>query len=170
MVFPVAVDDFQRTSLFRYDGQGYVVSAGYASTQLQAPIVATTYVYPSPALSTDGVPIALAGTMRRMSCNSEFLKRKNAVAAAHPDARPLGERDVASPAGAAFAPGKMAAYEFQDSFSGRQQPLHFELYVYCYLGGRSTFEYQFSSPQPIDASARIASFMKNLVWTVPPER
>ncbi len=62
----------------------------------------------------------------------------------------------------------MAAFEYDDLFAGARLPLHSELYVFCYVGGKWAFEYRFTSPRNFAATEAIAAFMMKLPWTVPP--
>lgn len=63
----------------------------------------------------------------------------------------------------------MATFEYDDLFAGQQQALRSELYVFCYVGEKWAFEYRFTSPKSVDATATISAFMAALPWTVSPD-
>src|SRR5688572_5900640 len=56
MTFPIAVGDFQRGAVQRYDREGLDVSAGYNLFDSRRQIIATVYVYPAPSLLSIGSP------------------------------------------------------------------------------------------------------------------
>ena len=62
--------------------------------------------------------------------------------------------------------GKVAEFEYDDDFGGQRQPVHAEVYLFCYVGSHWALEYRFTTPKTFDAGNRIAAFMKGLSWTV----
>jgi hypothetical protein len=166
MAFPLAVGSFQRVNLTRYDAEGLDVSAGYNLLTAGAGIAATVYVYPSPPLVSIGSPNDVVASARATLCKNEFEARKREIVVAHPGAKLVRESDAPLPQGGPPNPGKMAAFDYEEVFAGQQQPLHSELYVFCYIGGKWTVKYRFTSPKSFDATDAISDFMARLRWTI----
>ena len=144
-------------------GAGYnLLAPGWA-------VAATVYVYPAPSLISIGSPSDVVASAHATLCKTEFERRKGGeLIGAHPGARQIGEKDAPLPQGGPPLPGKMAAFEYDDLFAGARLPLHSELYVFCYVGGKWAFEYRFTSPRNFAATEAIAALMMKLPWTVPP--
>lgn len=157
MVFPAAIGDFRRVSLLRYDADGLEMSASYALITGGGGVAATVYVSPLAAAAAS----ALAQT-----CAGEFAVLRQAVVAAHADARLLSDKDVSLAQGGATHPGRRAVFSYGESYGGVNHPLQSELYVFCDAGSRWEFEYRFSYPQGFDAATLDAGFMRDLRWTV----
>ena len=172
MAFPPAIGDFKRAQIVRYDQAGLDMSAGYNFESPDSDSVATVYVYPAPSLRSFGSPAHVVQSARAKLCADEFQRRQREVMAFHPDARLVSEEAVGRPQAGPAVEGKKASYEFDAALRGRRQSLHSDLYVYCFVADKWAFEYRFTSERNPDSSARIAAFMKALVWTIPenPER
>jgi hypothetical protein len=55
-------------------------------------------------------------------------------------------------------------------FAGRENVLlRSDVYAFCHVGGKWTVEYRIDYPFDYDAGLQIAAFMRNLIWTIPPE-
>ena len=167
MAFPPAIGDFKRVEIVRYDETGLDMSAGYNFESPDLNIVATVYVYPAPSLRSFGSPADVVQSARAKLCGDEFKRRQREVMAFHPDARLVSEEAVGRPQAGPAVEGRKASYEFDAAFRGRRQSLHSELYVYCFIADKWAFEYRFTSQRSPDPGARIAAFMKALVWTLP---
>jgi hypothetical protein len=154
-------------AISRYDEAGLDMSAGYNFELPDSDIVATVYVYPAPSLLSIGSPSDVAQSARTTLCDGEFQRRQREIFAAHPSARLMSEEAAARPQAGPPVIGKLAHYQFDDSFAGRHQAVRSDLYVYCFVGEKWAFEYRFTSQMNPDPSARIAAFMKALVWTIP---
>jgi hypothetical protein len=68
--------------------------------------------------------------------------------------------------------GHQASYNVTNAtFLGRTQvAAHSDVYLFCYIGGKWTVEYRIAYPADYDASIPIANFMRDLTWTIPPEK
>jgi hypothetical protein len=170
MTFPMQVGDFQRVSLLRYDTEGLDMSAGYNLAAPTTSIVGTVYIYPAPPLTSIGSPASVVSSARVTLCKNEFDGRKQEIARYHPRAALLDEKDVSLPLNGAPFPGKMAAFEFDETYQGTRQTLRSELYVFCCVGNKWAFEYRFTAPKSIVAQDMIhdtiTDFMTKLPWTV----
>ena len=171
MRYPESVGDFQRADIVRYKEDGTDESAGYNRVVPLKEIVATVYVFPSPRLRSFGSPRYVIEDARNRLCADQFHAIKNEVTSAHPDAVLLREGTTSLEQGNVKHQGHMAAYRLTNPrFSGRSNvALHSDVYVFCYAGGKWTVEYRIDYPIEYDASAEIADFMRDLVWTIPPE-
>lgn len=168
MRFPDAVGDFQRSQIFRYDAKGLDVSAGYNLASTAGFMVATVYIYPAPSLVSIGSPPDVVASARETLCRNEFEHRKREVFNAHPGARLIREEGIAPPHPGTSTAGRRAVFEYDASFAGGQQPIHSELWIFCYIGGKWALEYRFSSPLSVDAGPVISAFMATLPWPISP--
>jgi hypothetical protein len=162
MVFPPEVGDFQRVSVTRYDTAELDVGVGYNLITWTSGVAATVYAYPAPSLVSIGSPANVVASARATLCNGEFERRKREVVHRHPGAHLIQEKDATLPQVGSASPGKMAAFDYDDHFGGRSQPLHSELYVFCYIGRKWALEYRFTHPKDFDAGEAISSFMAKL--------
>ena len=165
MSFPIAVGDFRRVTLLRYDSAARDVSAYYFMPSPSGGIAATVFIDPAPPQVPAASPADLP-TARAISCESEVDRRKREIYNLHPSAQLLQERNVSLVQGGASQRGKAAEFEYDDVFGGQRQAVHAEVYLFCYVGARWALEYRFTTPKTFDAGGRIAAFMKNLSWTV----
>lgn len=171
MRYPESVGDFQRANVIRYKEDGTDESAGYNRAVPLKEIVATVYVFPSPRLRSFGSPQYVIEDARNRLCADQFHAIKNEVTSAHPDAVLLREGTTSLEQGDVKHEGHMAAYKLTNPrFAGRSNvALHSDVYVFCYAGGKWTVEYRIDYPLEYEASTEIADFMRDLVWTIPPE-
>ena len=82
MTFPLAVGDFQRGTVLRYDQDGLDVSVGYNLSGEKQAIIATVYVYPAPPLVSIGSPPEILASARSFLAKNEFEAKKRGHAAA----------------------------------------------------------------------------------------
>jgi hypothetical protein len=167
MTFPPTVGDFERANITQFDAAGDDIGVGYNRISSTGGIAATVYVYPAPSLVSIGSPPDVVASAQATLCSNEFARREKEVVGVHPGARLIEEKTAPSPGGGRQVPGEMAAFEYDDLFGGQRRAIHSELYVFCYVGGKWSFEYRFSSFRSLDAREAIATFMAALPWTVP---
>jgi hypothetical protein len=172
MTYPVSVGDFQRITVIRYKEDGSDESAGYNRYTPGTEIVATVYVFPSPSLVSFGSPQNVIDGARAHLCDSQFLAIQNEIKGSHPDAILVSQGNATLTQGSATYTGREAFYTLTNAnFAGRRQvPLRSDVYVFCYAGGKWTVEYRIDYPVVHDASGAIADFMRDLTWTIPPEK
>jgi hypothetical protein len=89
--------------------------------------------------------------LRDRLCRNEFESRKRELLSAHPGAQLLQQRAASAPGDGPSIPGEMAAFKYDDLFGGQRQSLRSESYVFCYVGGRWSFEYRFTYPEWVNA-------------------
>lgn len=171
MAYPESVGNFRRVSIIRYAPDDSDESAGYNRYVPLKEIVATVYVFPSPALRSFGSPRSVIEDARNHLCTDQFGAVKKEVTGAHPDAVLLQEGAAGLVQGAVKHDGHFAAYKLTNGkFAGRENVLlRSDVDVFCYVGGKWTVEYRIDYPFDYDASAEIADFMRSLIWTIPPE-
>jgi len=165
MTFPVAVGEFRRVNLIRYDAAGSDVIAGYNSVEPTSGVAATVYVYPASSLGRIDAKQDLAPA-RAALCGNEFQGRKAEIFRYHRGVHVVDEKDVPITFAGTSMTGRMAAFAYEDVFGGRLQPLQSEIYIFCYVGEAWTLAYRFTAPRDFDASRAIAAFMLNLPWTI----
>jgi hypothetical protein len=169
MAFPPTVGPFRRARIHQYDEAGRDVSVGYEYRTAGGRIAAMVYVYPVPGLASTNssapVPAAVrAGLMKR-----EFEARKREILSVTPDARLVAEGDAVLRQGGASYTGRKAEFMLERVFSGKRRRLASELYIFCYVGGKWIVKYRFSYPAELDAADFIATLMRDLRVTIPPE-
>jgi hypothetical protein len=171
MAYPESVGNFRRVSIIRYEPDDSDESAGYNRYVPLKEIVATVYVFPSPALRSVGSPRSVIEDARNHLCTDQFGSVKKEVTGAHPDAILLRESAAGLVQGNVKHDGHSAAYKLTNrSFAGRENVLlRSDVDVFCYVGGKWTVEYRIDYPFDYDASAEIADFMQGLIWTIPSE-
>jgi hypothetical protein len=172
MTYPVSVGDFQRVTITRYKEDGSDESAGYNRYTPGTEISATAYVFPSPSLVSFGSPQSVIDSPRAHLCDSQFLAIQNEIKGAHPDAALVSQGNTTLTQGAATYSGHEAFYTLTNAnFFGRHQvPSRSDVYVFCYAGGKWTVEYRIDYPVVHDASGAITDFMRDLTWTISPEK
>lgn len=166
MKFPDGVDGFHRVSITRYDRDGLDVSVGYDLSDPRTPVVATVYVYPSASLFSLGSPADVVADAREHLCQSEFARNKAQIVRRHPDALLVknGKYDLSRKS--VSVSGETAEYEFDALFGETRLRVSSELYLFCYVSGKWTIEYRFTSPRDAPSSDRITTFMKDLPSTI----
>jgi hypothetical protein len=165
MVFPPSVGDVPRVSVLRYNDEETDVSAGYNLITPTGRLVATIYIYPAPPLTSIGSPASVTASARAKLCQDEFSRRKYEISRVNVGARLVGEQEISFRRGDGNFPGKKAVFEYDASLGGQRQPVHSELYVFCYVGDQWAMEYRFTAPRGID-TAEISRFMDALPWTI----
>jgi hypothetical protein len=108
---------------------------------------------------------------RNRLCGEQFKAIENEVTSAHPDAVLLQDGAANLVQGDLMHEGHMAAYRLTNpKFAGRSNvALRSDVHVFCYAGGKWTVEYRIDYPLDYDAGPKIADFMRDLIWTIPPE-
>jgi hypothetical protein len=172
MTYPVSVGDFQRVSIIRYKSDGTDESAGYNRSSPMSEIVATVYMFPSPSLVSIFSPQSVIDDARNNLCNSQFHAIEHEIVGAHPDAVLKSEGAASLTQGSAVHNGYQASYTLTNpEFMGRAQvSTRSDVYEFCYAGGKWTVEYRIDYPVDYDASIPIANFMRDLTWTILPEK
>jgi hypothetical protein len=165
MVFPSAIGEVPRVSVLRCNDEETDVSAGYNLMTPTGRLVATIYIYPAPPLTSIGSPANVVAAARAKLCQDEFTSRKTEISRYNAGATLVGEQEISFRRGDGSFPGKKAVFEYETAFGGQRQPVHSELYVFCYVGDQWAMEYRFTGPRGIDTS-EISRFMDALPWTV----
>lgn len=139
MIFPEAVGDFRRGSIFQYDTAGHDVSAGYNLLRLGSAIAATVYVYPAP-VDVKIFPIPrIAGPSEPLVWLS-FDRVKKEIRAVHPDAELIGEGKVTVTQGDVSKSAYHAVFRFgQPTPYGRQM---FLSEAYLFVHGKWFIKYR----------------------------
>jgi hypothetical protein len=169
MVFPPRAGAFHRVHVLRFDDAERDVAAGYNFVLGDNRIVATVYVYPTPALGAIGASAEEDAGERSQVMMEEMFARKQEVSQFHPETKILTE-DFATldQAGVRYS-GLRAHFSFEDKFAGRQRRLLSDLFLYGFVGGQWFVKYRFTYPAELDAERRIGEFMQALIVTIPPE-
>ncbi|MGD0145032.1 MAG: hypothetical protein ABSC92_17910 [Rhizomicrobium sp.] len=172
MTYPISVGDFQRLSIIRYKSDGTDESVGYNQSTPGSEIVATVYMFPSPSLTSIFSPQSVVDDARNSLCNSQFHAVQQEIVSAHPDSVLKSEGAAILTQGSAVYTGHQASYILTHAtFLGRMKGLaRSDVYLFCYAGGKWSVEYRIDYPVDFDASIAIANFMRDLTWTIPPEK
>jgi len=154
MVFPQVVLDFKRVELLRYDKEGLDVSGGYNLERDTFAIIATVYVYPIPKSDDPATDIAA----------SHFEGVKQAIVAAHPDAKLLQEDKVKITQGKISKTGLHALFRLSQATPAGQQMSRSEAYLFTH--GKWFIKYRLTYPEAYaEQSAKdINEFMEKLKW------
>ena len=169
MRFPAQVGDWVRGRLYRYAADGSDESAGYHLGRPGAEITATVYVYPSPPLDIEpGSDPAAVVLTQALLCGNQFAGVRREIEASYQDETLISDGAADPPQPGAAPVGYSAVYTFTaGAFWGRRDvPVRSEAHLFCYVGGRWSVKYRISYPAEADASAEVAAFMRNLVWTI----
>ncbi len=171
MAYPESVGEFHRISIIRYEPDGSDLSAGYNRAEPQKEIVVTVYVFPSPAVRSFGSPHSVIEDARNHVCADQFKTIQKEIMGAHPEAVLLREGATSLVQGNAKHDGHFAAYKVTNrKFAGRENVLlRSDAYAFCHAGGKWTVEYRIDYPFDYDAGPQITAFMRDLIWTIPPE-
>lgn len=169
MTFPLAVGDFRRILVERYDQDGLDLSAGYDLYLRQQKIAATVYVYPAPPLVSIGSPPGTVASTRAFLAKSEFEARKHEVLQPRPGARLIEDTEISVPIGGTVRVGRMATFEYEDQFAGRRQSLRSHLCMFNYVGGTWALKYRITYPASLEATHEIDTLLQGVPWNVPKE-
>jgi hypothetical protein len=166
MTFPQTVNDFRRSSIRRYDAEGFDMSVGYDLFDSSRAIASTVYIYPAPQLVSIGSPVKVVASARANLCRGEFEGRKQEIVQAHPGAKLIGEKDVSLVQAGVIYTGKMATFEYEDIFINQRQTIEGRVYLFCYVSDKWVVKYRFSYPKRFDAENEIDGFLRSLSWTI----
>jgi hypothetical protein len=167
MTFPVAVGEFQRGMLQRYDEDGLDVGAGYNVYDSRRQIIATIYVYPAPPLVSIGSPSGTVASARAFLAKNEFEARKREIMQPRPGARLIEDTEISIPIGGNVRIGRMATFEYDEQFAGRQQSLRSHLCMFNFVGGKWALKYRITYPRGLEATREIDSVLRGVPWNVP---
>ncbi|MGO8706015.1 MAG: hypothetical protein ACLQVA_19605 [Candidatus Brocadiia bacterium] len=154
MVFPQSVLDFKRVELIRYDKEGLDVSGGYNLERDAYTIVATVYVYPIPKSNDPATDVPAA----------HFEGVKQAIMAAHPDAKLLQEDKVKVTQGKVAKTGLHALFRLTQPTTAGPQMSRSEAFLFTH--GKWFIKYRLTYPEAhAEQCARdIKAFMETLKW------
>ena len=167
MTFPITAGEFRRVTIQKFDDEGLEIGAEYALAHPQGSTFAKVYVYPAVAVPDVGAPPGTVSGDGALLAKNEFEKRKLAVLDAHPGTRLTRETNVAATAWGYPRLGRIATFEYEDTSTG--QMLRSDLWVYPFFSGRWALRYLITSPQSVDATVSLATFMAGVPHNVPGE-
>src|ERR1700704_496585 len=142
MTFPIAVGEFQRGMLQRYDQDGLDVSVGYNLYDSRRQIITTVYGYPAPPLVSIGSPPETVASARSFLAKNEFEARKREIMQPRPGARLIEDTEIKIPIGGKVRIGRIATFEYDEQFAGRQQSLRSHLCMFNFVGGKWALKYR----------------------------
>lgn len=169
MTFPLAVGDFQRDTVQRYDQDGLDVSVGYNLRGEKQVIIATVYVYPAPPLVSIGSPAETVASARAFLAKNEFEARKREIMQPRPGARLIEDTEISIPIGGTLRAGRMATFEYHEQFLGQQRPLRSHLCMFNFVGGTWALKYRITYPSHFEATREIDAILQGVPWNVPRE-
>lgn len=167
MTFPIAVGDFQRATVQRYDQDGLDVSAGYNLFDAKRQIIATVYVYPAPSLVSIGSSPETVESARSFLTRQEFEARKREILQPRPGAKLVEDTEISIAIGGAVRVGRMATFEFEEKFAGKKQPLRSHLCMFSYIGGKWALKYRITYPTYLESTHEIDTILEGVPWNVP---
>jgi hypothetical protein len=172
MAFPVTLGRFERiNSVTRYSPDGSDESVGYQWETKVGTVSATVYVYPSPTLSSASAANGSVDQARRELCDAQFAGILREIATVHPTATLIEDEPTTLQQRGVRFPGRKLAFTISSpsAFGKSHAPLRSEASLFCYVGGRWTVKYRFTYPAAVRAGRAIATFMRDLTWTITPE-
>ena len=169
MTFPVAVGYFYRSLVQRYDQDGLDVSVGYDLHSSRYNIAVTVYVYPAPPLVSIGSPPEATASARTFLAKREFEARKQEVMLSHPGGPLIEDTEISIPIGGTRRVGRMATFEYEQSFAGQFQPVRSHLCMFSFVGGKWTLKYRITYPKSLAAAREIDTVLQGVPWNVPEE-
>lgn len=167
MTFPLAVGDFRRSLVQRYDQEGLDVSAGYDLYASRYKIAATIYVYPAPSLISIGSPPGTVAAARAMLTKREFEGRKQEIMLSHPDGQLIEDSEISISLGVRLRVGRIATFEYQQDFAGQRQPVRSHLAMFNFVGGKWALKYRITYPKSLGATREIDAILQGVPWNVP---
>jgi hypothetical protein len=125
-----------------------------------------------PGVTSIGSPQNVIDDARNHLCANYFKAVQNEIMKKHPDATLVDQGEAALVQGEVTHQGQKAFYNVLNPifFGRRQVPSRSDLYLFCVPGGKWIVEYRFDYPVIYDATDVIANFMRDLTWTVAPEK
>lgn len=166
MTFPLAVGDYRRTAVLRYDQQSLNVSAGYDLYNGRR-VSATIYAYPAPPLLSMGSPADTVVSARTILAKREFEARKQEILYAHPGGKMTEDTEISIPIGGATRVGRIATFEYEQNFAGQYQMLRSHLCMFNYVGGKWTLKYRITYPKNLEVTNEINFLLQGVPWNVP---
>lgn len=167
MTFPIAVGDFQRGTVQRYDQEGLDVSVGYNLFDSRRQIIATVFVYPAPSLVSIGSPTETVASARTFLAKNEFETRKREILQPRPGAQLIEDTEISIPIDGTVRIGRIATFEYEEKFSGRQQPLRSHLCMFNFVDGKWAIKYRITYPKSLEATREIDVILQGVPWNVP---
>ena len=167
MALPLAVGDYRRTEVIRYDQQSLDVSAGYDLHEGQRKIAATVYVYPAPSLFSIGSLTNTVASARAILTKREFEARKQEILHAHPGGKLTEDTEISIPIGGATRVGRIATFEYEQNFAGQYQMVRSHLCMFDFVGGKWTLKYRITYPKNSETTSEIDAFLQGVPWNVP---
>lgn len=167
MTFPIAVGEFHRGDIHRYDQDGLDVSVGYNLLDDRRQIIATIYVYPAPPLVSIGSSPETVASVRAYLSKQEFEARKREVLQPRPGARLIEDTEISIPVGGTVRTGRMATFEFDENFLGKNQALRSHLCMFNFVGGKWAIKFRISYPRHLEVTREIDSVLQGVPWNVP---
>lgn len=169
MTFPLAVGDFRRSLVQRYDQEGLDVSAGYDLYDSRYKIAVTVYVYPAPPLVSIGSPPETIAAARAILTKKEFEVRKQEVMLSHTGGQLIEDTEISIPVGGTLRRGRIATFEYEQNFAGQRQPVRSHLCMFNFVGGKWALKYRFTYPKSLEATREIDTVLQGVPWNVPNE-
>ena len=157
MTFPVAVGEFDRTLLLRYDKSGRNVSARYEIAGAVSKLEADVFVYPAPPVT---------GSMQQERCGSQLDAATFDLAKKHPGLRRTGIDAVELDQGGTAHRGVRARFLYDERLVSDSLPAAADIDLFCRATDGWQIEYRFTRPRELDADPIIADFMRRLPWTL----
>lgn len=167
MTFPLAVGEYRRVGIQRYDKEGLDISASYNLEDGRRQIVATVYVYPTLLLASIESPPETRASARSHLSKQEFELRKREVLQSRPGARLIEDTEIMVPLGGTIRTGRMATFEYDEKFAGKHQALRSHLCVFNFVGGKWALKYRITYPKNQESTREIGTLMEGVPWNVP---
>jgi hypothetical protein len=167
MTFPIAVGDFQRGAIQRYDQEGWDISTAYGLFDARRQIAVTVYVYPAPSLVSIGSPPQTVDSARSFLAKNEFEARKREITHPRPGARLIEDTELSIPIGGTVRVGRMATFEYEEKFAGKLQAVKSHLCMFNYVGGKWALKYRITYPTHLEATREIDAVLEGVPWNVP---
>jgi hypothetical protein len=167
MTFPLAVGEYRRVGIQRYDQEGLNISASYNLEDGRRQITATVYVYPAPPLASIGSPPETIALARSHLSKQEFEARKREVLQPRLGARLIEDTEILIPIGGTIRTGRMATFEYDERFAGKHQALRSHLCVFNFVDGKWALKYRITYPKGLETTREIDMLMEGAPWNVP---
>lgn len=167
MTFPIAVGEFQRIGIQRYDQEGLDVGVGYNLVDARWQIIATIYVYPAPPLVSIGSPPETIASAQAYLSKQEFEARKRETLQPRPQARLIEDTEISIPIGGTVRTGRVATFEYEENFLGKRQSLRSHLYMFNFVGSKWAIKFRISYPKHLEVTREIDMILRGVPWNVP---
>lgn len=81
----------------------------------------------------------------------------------------IEDTEISIPVGGTLRTGRMATFEYDEIFLGKNQALRSHLFIFNFVGGKWAIKFRISYPKHLEVTQEIDSILQGAPWNVPKE-